>query len=124
MVSMDGPNTNWSAQEKLKNIQSSEEVPQLFKVGPCVLHAIHGAFQSGVKTTGWEVKKNFKGMRRLFHDSPARRDTYITINQSDQFPLMFCQTRWVEDIPVATRALEFWSFVVAVVEHFQALPSS
>ena len=60
----------------------------------------------------------------LFHDSPARRDTYITINRSDQFPLMFCQTRWVEDVPVATRALEIWSFVVAVVEHFQALPSS
>ena len=63
-------------------------------------------------------------MQRLFHDSPARRDTYITINQSDQFHLMFCQTRWVEDFPVATRALEIWSFVVAVVEHFQALPSS
>ena len=63
-------------------------------------------------------------MWRLFHDSPARRDTYITINRSDQFPLMFCQTRWVEDVPVATRALEIWSFVVAVVEHFQALPSS
>ena len=63
-------------------------------------------------------------MWRLFHDSPARRDTYITINRSDQFPLMFCQTRWVEDVPVATRALEIWSFVLAVVEHFQALPSS
>ena len=47
-----------------------------------------------------------------------------TINRSDQFPLMFCQTRWVEDVPVATRALEIWSFVVAIVEHFQALPSS
>ena len=30
----------------------------------------------------------------------------------------------MEDVPVATRALEIWSFVVAVVEHFQALPSS
>ena len=37
---------------------------------------------------------------------------------------MFCQTRWVKDVPVATRALEILSFVVAVVEHFQALPSS
>ena len=96
----------------------------MFEVGSCGLHVIHGAFQSGVKTTGWEIEQNFKGMWRLFHDSPARRDTYITINRSDQFPLMFCQTRWVEDVPVATRALEIWSFVVAVVEHFQALPSS
>ena len=30
----------------------------------------------------------------------------------------------MEDVPVATRALEIWSFVLAVVEHFQALPSS
>ena len=30
----------------------------------------------------------------------------------------------MEDVPLATRALEIWSFVVAVVEHFQALPSS
>ena len=93
-------------------------------MGSCGLHVSHRTFQSGVKTTGWEIEKNFKGMWRLFHDSPARRDTCITINQSDQFPLMFCQTRWVEDVPVATRALEIWSFVVAVVEHFQALPSS
>ena len=51
-------------------------------------------------------------------------EIYITINRSDQFPLMFCQTRWVEDLPVATRALEICSFVVAVVDLFQALPSS
>ena len=121
MLSMDGPNTNWTAHEKLKNIRSREENPQLFEVGSCGLHVIHGAFQSGVKTTGWEIEKIFKGMWRLFHDSPARRDTYITINRSDQFPLMFCQTRWVEDVPVAARARETWSFVL---EHFQPLPSS
>ena len=80
MLSMHGPNTNWSIHEKLKNIRSREEVPQLFEVGSCGLHVIHGAFQSGVKTTEWEIEKKFKGMRRLFYDSPARRDTYITIN--------------------------------------------
>ena len=30
----------------------------------------------------------------------------------------------MEDVPVPTRALEIWSFVLAVVKHFQALPSS
>ena len=123
ILSMDGPNTNLLLHAKLKNLWSRAEVPQFFEVGSFGPHVIHGAFQSGVKTTGGEIEKIFKGMWRLFHDSPARRDTYITINRSDQFPL-FCQTRWVEDVPVATRALEIWSFVVAVVEHFQALPSS
>ena len=63
-------------------------------------------------------------MQRLFHDSPARGDTYVTINRSDRFPLMFYQTRWVQDVPVATRALEIWSCIEVVVEHFQPLPSS
>ena len=52
LSSMDGSNTNWSVHEKLKNIQSCEEVPQLFEVNSCGLHVIHGAFLSGVKTTG------------------------------------------------------------------------
>ena len=76
LLSMDRQNRNWSVHEKLKNIQSSEEVPRLFEVGSCGLHVIHGAFQCGVKTTGWEIEKFFKGMWRLFHDSPARRDAY------------------------------------------------
>ena len=128
MLSIDGSNTSWSVHEKLKNIRSREEVPQevpqLFEMGSCGLHAIHGAFKSRLKTTGWEIEKKFKGIWRLFYGSLARRDTYITINRSDQFSLMFCQTRGVEDVPVATRALEIWSFVVAVVEHFQTLSSS
>ena len=95
MLSIDGPNTNRSVHEKLKNIRSHEEFPQLFEVGCCGLYVIHGTFQSGVETTEWEIKKNFKGIWRSFHESPARRDTYITIDRSDEFPLMFCQTRWV-----------------------------
>ena len=71
--------------ENSKNIQSHKEVPQFFEMGSSGLHVI----QSGVKTTGWEIEKNFKGMWRFFDDSPARRDRHITINQSDQFPVMF-----------------------------------
>ena len=112
MLSMDGSNTNWSVQRKLTNIRSHEEVPQLFEVGSCGLHVIHGAFQSGFKTTGWGIGKSLKGMWRLFHNSSDRRNTYITINQ---FPLMFCQTKWVEDVLVPTRALKIREFVVAVV---------
>ena len=50
MFSVDGPNTNWSVHEKLKNIQSCKEVPQLFEVGSCGHHVIHGAFQCRVKS--------------------------------------------------------------------------
>ena len=33
MLSMDGPNTNCSVHETLKNIRSREDVPRLFEVG-------------------------------------------------------------------------------------------
>ena len=59
MLSIDGSNTNWSVHKKLKNIQIREEVPQLFEVGSCGLHVIHGTFQSGVKTTGRGIEKRF-----------------------------------------------------------------
>ena len=50
----------------------------------------------GVKATGWELGRVLKAMWKLLSDSPARRDLYINLTRSDNFPLMFCQTRWVE----------------------------
>ena len=111
-LSMDGPNTNWCVLDKLKLHREKNEVPQLMDIGSCGLHVVHGAFETGVKATGWELGKVLKAMWRLFNDSPARRDLYININRSDTFPLMFSETRWVEDESVAARAIEVWQFVV------------
>ena len=77
-----------------------------------------------MKATGWKLEKVLKAMWKLFNDSPARRDLYIQLNTSDVFPLMFCQTRWVEDEPVAIRAIEVWENVVNVIKHFQTLCKS
>ena len=37
----------------------------------------------------------------MFHDSPARREHYVDITESDEFPLPLYGTRWVEDEKVA-----------------------
>lgn len=124
MLSMDGPNTNWAVLEKLKAFRSKNEMPQVMEVGSCGLHIVHGAFQTGVKATSWQLEKILKAMWKLFNDSPARRDLYIQLNQSEVFLLMFCQTRWVEDGPVACRARIVWKSVVKVIEHFQSLAKS
>ena len=63
-------------------------------------------------------------MWKLFNDSPARRDVYVQLSSSEVFPLMFCQTRWVEDEPVAIRAMEVWDNVVKVIKYFQTLCKS
>lgn len=124
MLSMDGPNTNWKVLECLKTYRAENELPQVLEVGSCGLHVVHGAFKTGVKATGWNLEKVLKAMWKLFNDSPARRDLYIQLNTSTVFPLMFCQTRWVEDEPVAVRAMQVWEYVVAVIKHFQSLSKS
>ena len=81
-LSMDGPNTNW-------------------KVLSCGLHVVSGAFQVGVEATQGNLKKVLKSMWGLLNESPARRDVYKTVCAAEQFPLRFCPTRWVGNVPVA-----------------------
>ena len=40
------------------------------------------------------------------------------------FPLHFCKTRWVEDEPVAERAIQIWWNVVKVIRYWLALSVS
>ena len=49
----------------------------------------------------------------MFSDSPARREEYETLEEknmkgSSTWPLSFCGTRWLEDVPVAERGLLVW----------------
>ena len=63
-------------------------------------------------------------MWKLFNDSPARRDTYITVTRSEDFHLSFCKTRWVEDEKVAAKAAEIWPNIVQVIKHYGDLAPS
>ena len=83
-LSMDGPNTNWKVFELLFSYRNEKEWSNLLNLGSCGLHIVHGAFQTGIKATNWEVEKVLKAMFKLFHDSPARRDLYIKIMTSDR----------------------------------------
>ena len=53
-----------------------------------------------------EIYILLKSGYQILHDSPARRDDYISITKSFKFPLAFCSTQWVEDKPVADKFLE------------------
>ena len=120
VLSMDGSNTIWSAFEKLNAHREKSELPQILKIGSCGLHVIHGAFPAGVKATGWELDRVLIAMWKLFNDSSVRCDPYINLNRSDNFFLMFCQTRWVEYEFVASRTINVWKFVVSV-NHYESL---
>ena len=72
MLPMDGPNTNWEVLNKVKDHRNKNDLPQIMDVGSCGLHVVHGAFNSGVKATGWQLEKILKTMWELFNDSPPR----------------------------------------------------
>ena len=80
--SMDGPSTNWCVLQLLNDDREEKGYPQIINIGSCGLHVMHGAFKAGMEAAGWNVGKVLKSMWQLFHDSPARRETYAHICES------------------------------------------
>ena len=80
-MSMDGPSTNWKFYDHLVAHRSEHQLPKLVNIGSCSLHIIHGVFKTGAE-----------GAFHFLHDTPARRDNYLSITGSSKFPLFFCAT--------------------------------
>lgn len=60
-----------------------------------------------MEATGWKVDGVLRAIHQLLNDTPARREHYEKIVGTDApKPLKYCQTRWVENVPVLERALE------------------
>ncbi|XP_070404065.1 uncharacterized protein [Nothobranchius furzeri] len=123
-ISMDGPNVNL----KFLNDFQQEHAElhggrQLINVGSCGLHTLHNSFKTGFST--WNIEKLLRAMHFLFHNVPARREDFTKLTASSLFPLPFCGHRWVENLPVAERAIEVWpklkDYVKAV--HRKELPN-
>ncbi len=125
-ISMDGPNVNWSFyQSYVTNRKDTDkEAPKLLCLGSCGLHSIHGAFETGAQSTDWNVDGFLRGSHRIFKDSPARRADYTEVTGSIMFPLPFCFTRWVEDVPVSARAILILKDLRKWVNHVKSLPPS
>ena len=76
-----------------------------------------------VKQDGnWMVSRVFY---HCFNDSPARREDYLIANKGNtQFALQFCSTRWLEDVPVAKRAIKIWPNIKTYISTEQKLSKS
>ena len=107
---MGGPSVNLKFLQDIQADRKEKGLPQLINIGTCGLHSIHGAFRTGIEKCWWKLKATMKACYTMLHNSPARRDDYISINQglSPKYPLSFCATRWIEDKPVADRLIELW----------------
>ena len=108
-ISMDGPSVNWKLYENIvKEWSENDDYPGLIDIGSCSLHIVHGAFRTGVQKTKWGVDDLLKALYNMFPNSPAKREDYTKVTESNVFPLPFCGTRWIEDRKVADRAIEIW----------------
>ena len=119
-----GPSTNRNLLDFINDNQVAKSFQKTLDISCCSLHILHGAFQTGIMKPGLEIGKILKALYKLFNESPAHRDIYLHEGTSEVFPMKFCSTRWIEDQPVADRALEVWSSVVSTVKHCQSLSKS
>ena len=123
-VGMDGPSVNWKFFEKFLSHRLSQDLSGLIDFGSCSLHIVHGAFQSGCLKSGWKVKESLKGAFNLFKDSPARREDYAEICNTEEWPLKFCSHRWIEDLAVAERCIKLWPQLEKMVAHYKSFCKS
>lgn len=72
-------------------------------VGICGLHTLHNAVKAGFNS--WHMEKILRPLHFLFLNVPAR----------STFALPFCGHRWVENLPVAERALQIWPNILKYV---------
>ena len=56
-----------------------------------------GSFKDGAEKSSWDIQKTLKGSYQILHDTPARREDYETVTNSNLYPKNFCATRWVEN---------------------------
>ena len=123
---MDGPNVNWKFFEDLleDREQTDPDLPKLINIGACGLHVVHGAFKYGATATDWRLDKLLRSLWYTFSDSPAKREDYEVLSGSSMWPLRFCGTRWLEDLPVAERAVLIWPNIKKYITEVTKLPKS
>ena len=60
----------------------------------------------------------------ILHDTPVRREDFISVTGQERFPLFFCATRWVEDTDAADRLIEIWESITKIIRYWERLPKS
>ena len=123
-ISSDGPNVNLKFLELHKNQRELDELPKLADIGTCGLHTVHGSLKNGIKNSNWNIGKTLKAMTKLLDKSPARREKYEMVTESNVYPLPYCGHRWCENENCAHRAEQVWPGFVKFIDYLNKLPKS
>ena len=123
-VSSDRPNVNLKFLELYGEKREMDEVPRLVDIGTCGLHTVHGSLKDGIKSSGWEIVKILKAVFKLLDESPARRDIFRNVTESEISPLPYCGHRWCENECCLNRAEAIWQCFVKFIEYLNKLVKS
>ena len=123
-ISSDGPNVNLKFIELYVVKRELDEFPCLVDLGTCDLHTGHGGLKNGIKCSGWNTGKLLKALLKLVDESPARRDTYTKVTESEDFPLLYCGHWWCENENCVNQAEMIWSGYIQFIEVLNKRPKS
>ena len=73
--------------EKLDDYLTNKVLPETIHIGSCNEHILHGAFQTAIQSSGWNIDKVLKSVYWILHESPVRREIYCREGGGDVFPL-------------------------------------
>ena len=96
-ISMDRPSDNLKFCDVFKDTYLDGIFHSRIENGVCSLRVTHGTFRTGVEVSGWKLKSLLKGLHKILHDTPVRREDYTSIIGSVKFPHYFCGTRRVDN---------------------------
>ncbi|GBL88251.1 hypothetical protein AVEN_22110-1 [Araneus ventricosus] len=119
-VSMDGPAVNWKFYQSLQEDLIKEHNVKCISIGSCGLHILNNAFWKGEACTEWNIGSILSALYYLFKDCPARREDFLNSSVQKKLPLKFCSHRWLENAPVAERAILVWDDVISYTNKVQS----
>ena len=108
-ISSDGPSVNLLFLKLCDEKRCFNELPSLLNIGTCGLHTVYGSLKAAVKSTDWSVGKVLKAIATVLNDSPARRDMFEKVTESNSYHLTYCGHHWCENEDCLQLADQIWS---------------
>lgn len=118
-IGMDGPHVNLDFHTKIENHISEPDGPLIINIGSCTLHKVNNCFQKGHLETEWNIHTLLKAMYKFLKKCPARREHFEKATNQSDYPVHFCNTRWLENGPAADRAIQLFPHFCTFVQYLE-----
>ena len=100
------------------------ELLSLLNIGTCGLHTVHGSLKAAVKSMDWSIGKVLKDKATVLNDSPARRDIFEKVSESNTYLLPYRGHSWCENKDCLQLADQIWPVMRTFIKYLIKLPKS